>query len=73
MQLREVLFQMRIVWSSEQESYLESAQDFSCQDNTGSTHDPRHIVMELHSSDIIEMSVESEETATVCRADVYAQ
>ena len=71
MQFREVLFQMRIVWSSEAESCTMSGLSSVTGAVSDTTHNPRHLMMELHGTDVVQMTVQSEEAASVCWSDVY--
>lgn len=70
MQLREVLFQIRIVWSSAQESCIElRGENFGKRENF--SYDPWHLMMKLDRPDIVQVSMQSEETTAVLRPDIY--
>ncbi len=71
-QLREVLFHMRMVWSSD----ADSCNGVRCQAemrwNIGDyTHNPRHFVMKLNRTDEVKVAMQREEAASVGRLDVY--
>lgn len=71
MQLREVLFQIRIVWSSEVEIYRSRSTSRNGIPERDA-YNPGHLMVKLNSADIVEMSVKSEEAPPVLRPDVYA-
>lgn len=69
MQLRDVLFQMRMVWSSEHESYKQLRNEWQGQQRR--SYNPRHLVVELYSTDVVQMAMQSEEASSVLRPNVY--
>ena len=69
MQFREVLFQIRMVWSSEQDSWAKFRSGI-LSDAKQRAYNPWHLVVELDGAQIVEMSVEGKEAAPVCGPDV---
>ena len=73
-QLREVLFQIRIVWSSAQESWRCRAEYYvSFIHQQSETYNPRHLMMELNGPNVVKVTMEGEEAAAICRPDVLEE
>jgi hypothetical protein len=70
-QLRDVLFHIRIVWSSEADIYgggLNTEHGTSVQ---SIAYDPRHFMVKLYSSNIVKVTMQGKETTSTLGADVY--
>lgn len=57
MQFREVLFQTRIVWSSDVEIYTSRVLNMTSWAKVGGTYDPWHFVVKLNGPDVIKMTM----------------
>jgi hypothetical protein len=60
MQFLEVLFHIRIVWSSEAESCIGDGVKMKELSSRQITYNPWHFVVEVNSADVVEMAMESE-------------
>lgn len=45
--------------------------EWTCDERVASTHDPRHLVMELDSAHVVQVTMQGEETAAVLRTEVW--
>ena len=73
MQLRDVLFHIRMVWSSEHEilgKYEMKVLERGETVRETVTHNPRHLVMEHDRSHIVQMSMEGEQATSTLGADI---
>jgi len=70
MQFREVLFQIRIVWSSDVEIYTSQMLNVIFGAKMGGTYDPWHFVVELDGPDVIKMTMQCKEASPVLGPDV---
>ena len=69
-QLREVMFHMRIVWSSEQDNCTRDEGEKRLQLRDEMTYNPWHLMMELDCAHVIEVTMKSEQATSVLRPNI---